>query len=293
MLAGMARDEGPNTTRDEPAGARAAPRFIPEKYTPKIAAWFRRYARRKIDKSFFAVRLARGSFDPRSVEPTRPLVIALTHASWWDPLLSMALQDRWAPTRRPMGPMEADQLERFGIFRRVGIFGVEPNDPASLEAMRAHVLRVFEAEAPAVLWLTPQGSFADPRAPLVVRPGMAAIAAGQADPGVVCVAVEYAFWVDQKPEIFLSVREARLNGAEASTTAWQRAIVAAFEDARADVARRVIDRDPDAFEIIMGKGVAKTNIVWDLIMRLRGQSGSIEPRRGAPRRERAESGDRP
>jgi len=258
-------------------------RFIPDRYTPWFGGWFRRYSLRKLAKSFFAVRTTKDSYDLREAPADRPLIVALTHAAWWDPLLSMALHELYRPESRPTGPMDADQLERFGVFKRVGVFGVDPTDPASLEAMRAHVLKLFEREPGASLWLTPQGAFADPRAPLVVRPGMAAVAAAAEGVTVVTLAVEYAFWVDQKPEIFLCARRAEPE--RDSTAGWQRTIVAAFEDARSTLADKVIARDPDAFDTLIGGDKAKTNPLWDLVMKLRGKSGSIEPRAARARRE--------
>ncbi|MEO0482818.1 MAG: 1-acyl-sn-glycerol-3-phosphate acyltransferase [Planctomycetota bacterium] len=258
------------------ATSAGAPRFIPDRYLPWFAGWFRRYSVRKLTKSFFAVRTTKDSYDLASAPTDRPLIVALTHAAWWDPLLSMAMHELTRPQSRPTGPMDADQLERFGVFRRVGVFGVDPADPASLEAMRAHVLKRFESDPGAALWLTPQGAFADPRAPLVVRPGMAAVAAAVEGVTVVTLAVEYAFWVDQKPEIFLCARRAEQE--RRSTAGWQRAIVASFEDARSSLAERVIARDPEAFDVLLGGDAVKTNPVWDLVLKLRGKSGSIEPR---------------
>ncbi|MEL7474402.1 MAG: hypothetical protein AAGK04_13875, partial [Planctomycetota bacterium] len=140
-------------------------------------------------------------------------------------------------------------------------------------------------EPDAALWITPQGEFADVRTELRVRPGVAAMAASLDNPVVIALAVEYAFWVDQKPEIFLHARRAELSeelGAEPSTTSWQRAVVGALDEARSTLASRVAARDPEPFEIVIGKGEAKTIPLWDTVMKLRGHSGSIEAkRRGA------------
>ena len=266
-----------------PASATDGVRFIPDNYIPWFGGWFRRYSVRKLAKSFFAVRTTTDSYDLAEAPADRPMIVALTHAASWDPLLSMALHELYRSESRPTGPMDADQLERFDVFKRVGVFGVDPADPASLEAMRTHVLKLFDDEPGASLWLTPQGAFADPRAPLVVRPGMAAVAAAAEGVTVVTLAVEYAFWVDLKPEIFLCARRAEPD--RTSTAGWQRAIVAAFEDARTNLADKVIARDPEAFDVLLGGDAVKTNPVWDLVMKLRGKSGSIEPRAARAKRE--------
>lgn len=254
-------------------------KLIPGRYSPRFAAGFGWYTRRLIAKSFHAVRLARGS--DRALRDIGihdgPVIIALSHASWWDPLIAVLLGRTFMPDRAGCAPMDATQLRKFGFFRRLGLFGIDPDAPESLEAMRGYVEARFRENPRTTLWLTPQGRFADPRAEIVVRPGAAAIAATMLTCRVLTVAVEYAFWLDKKPEVFLRCVPV---GAAGSTTAWQRAIVAAMRENAAALAGLVIARDPAAFEVLLGSG-AGINPVYDAWLRAKGASAAIDSTRVA------------
>ena len=47
--------------------------------------------------------------------------------------------------------MDREQLERFRFFRRIGMFGIDPDDPESLEAMRTYVIDAFRERSRTML----------------------------------------------------------------------------------------------------------------------------------------------
>ncbi len=250
--------------------------------TPKawFLRWFEKYSRKKLRKSFFAVRgtpgLAQALRDFGA--HAGPVLVVATHSSWWDPIVGLALLGMYMPERTVRAPMDIDQLRRFGFFRGVGIFGVDPDNPNSLAAMSDYALEYFRTDPRPTLWVTPQGRFADPRTTVRVRPGAAALAARAGDGlRVLAIAMEYAFWADQKPELFLNA--APVEPDRASTTGWQRAIVSTMQLCSDELAARVIARDPTGFVNLLGGEDAKTNPMWDLLLRVRGQTGGIDPTR--------------
>jgi hypothetical protein len=90
----------------------------------------------------------------------------------------------------------------------------------------------------------------------------------------VALAVEYGFWVDQKPEVF--VRAEPIDCAEGGTIAWQKRIVTAMRANQAALAQLVRARDAAAFEPFAPSFRAKvsgTNPVYDLWLRLTGRGG--------------------
>lgn len=254
-------------------------RATPRRGFARVFAW---YARRLLRSRFHRVRMTpegRGLLRGLDGE-TAPLIICCTHVSWWDPLVGLDLQRELLPSRAAFSPMDADQLRRFAFFRKVGLFGIDPDDPASLGAMTSYVSELASAHPRLTLALTPQGRFADPREPVRIRPGAAALAARLERTRVVCVAIEYAFWQDQKPEVFVHAVESR--PVAASTASWQRAIAAGMQAAADELARRVIARDPGGFEILLGAAMGRAtaaNPVHGLWLALRGRSGEIESRR--------------
>lgn len=208
-----------------------------------------------------------------------PLIALLSHASWWDPLVGLLVWRRLLPARDLRMPMDAGQLARFGFFKRLGVFGIDPDDPGSLEAMRRYTLDHFETGTRPTLGLTPQGRFTDPREPVRLRPGAAAIAAASPRATeVVSIAVEYCFWQDQRPEILVAATRCPRPAGPASTTAWHRAMTDSFADATTRLAAASVARDPDAFDELSG-GHGRIHPVMDAWLRLTGRGGGISARR--------------
>lgn len=254
-------------------------RATPRPGFARVFAW---YARRLLRSRFHRVRATTGTrqlLHALDADP-RPLVICCTHSSWWDPLVGLVLQRELLPSRAAFSPMDAAQLRRFAFFRKVGLFGIDPDHPASLAAMTDYVAELAGAHDRFTLALTPQGRFADPRERVRVRPGAAAVAARLRGARVLCVAVEYAFWQDQKPEVFVHAAEALADAP--STAAWHRAIGAGMQAAADELAARVIARDPGALEILLGAPSGRAtaaNPLHGLWLALRGRSGEIAARR--------------
>ncbi len=262
--------------------------LVPARTSIRFRRYFARYALRLLKRRFHAARILRGDGEKLASLNTldEPVIALQSHASWWDPLIALVIWNRYLSSRDLLMPMDAQQLARFGFFRRLGVFGIDPEDPASLEAMRRYVLERFGDErSRPTLGLTPQGRFTDPREPMRLRPGAAAIAAASSrPPRVVAVAIEYPFWQDQRPEalVAVSVCDPPASAPSRPSTAdWHRSMTAAMADAGERLRTAAIERSPDAFEPIDRRlgGETRINPVMDAWLRLRGRSGGIEARR--------------
>ena len=178
---------------------------VPPTISRSLLGFFRHIVRGYFRRSFHGVRI-RGAEQMSGV--TGPLIVYANHSSWWDPMVSILLAEKLLPGRRHYAPMDARALERYGILKKLGIFGV------ALDSARGAVqfLRTGEVilRGGGVLWVTPQGRFADARErPLVFKPGMAMLA-GRLEDGctVLPLAIEYPFWNERTPECLLQVGEA-------------------------------------------------------------------------------------
>gem|GEM_PF-212623 len=207
-----------------------------------------------------------------------PVLVVLHHTSWWDPLIGLLVSHKLAPGRVHMAPMDIAQLQNFKFLTRLGAFGINPDDPATKDVLLEYVRGYFASTAHPTLWITPQGRFCDPRRPLVIRPGAAAIAACTPAVRVVSVALEYAFWLDQSPEAFVRIATVTppLGSPSASTTAWHRCILQSMEANASELARSVIARDPAGFTPLIGAGSAKINPMYDLWKKMTGQRNVID-----------------
>ena len=253
--------------------------LIPARSSDRFTGFFLRYVRRLLRRRFHAVRLADEGADVLASlgARSRPAIILLNHGSWWDPILACFLSGRLVPRRPGLAPMDRDQLERFGFFRRIGMFGIDPDDAESLEAMRAYVIDAFRSDPRTILWLTPQGRFTDVREPIRIRPGAAAIAAAVGDVDVISISIEYAFWQESRAEAL--VRCVRVDPPEvASTAGWHRVMTEAMQSNADELARLVRARAVEPFTMLIGDR-ARTSFFYDLMLRLRGRGGEIEARR--------------
>ena len=127
-------------------------------------------------RQFHSVRVDRSGLPP-VLDPGAPAVVYLNHSSWWDPLLMMWLGANAYPGREQYGPIEASQLQRYGFFKHLGVFGVEKGTASGARNFLRNG-RELRSRRGAMLWLTPQGRFADVRErPVRFAPGLAHLAA--------------------------------------------------------------------------------------------------------------------
>lgn len=270
----------------DPAGPNT---LIPHRRDDRFVALFAWYSRRLVRREFNALRLEATSADALLAlnQSPRPLLVAMNHSSWWDPLVGLLLARAFLPNRSPIAPMDRAQLARFQFMRRLGLFGIDPDDPASLPVLIRCVADHFATAPSPTVWITPQGEFSDPRNPVRLRPGAAAIAARTEAPGcdVLSIAVEYAFWQHKRPEIFVRAQAVTPDGP--STTDWHRAIQSTMQSNADALAALVSTRDPSPFVSLLGDAAPATNPVYDLWLRLRGRSGKLTT--GRERRARLTS----
>lgn len=249
----------------------------PDRWSPRFAAFFGWYAERLFRGRFHSVRLAPGSAEALVgvAACPGPALVAMNHASWWDPMVAVLLWRRFFPRRSNLSPMEAAQLRRFGFMRRLGIFGIDPDDPASLQAMGTHVARRLRELPRPVVILTPQGRFVDARLPVEPRPGAAALLSANAGMRAWSVAIEYGFWSDAKPEVF--VRAVPVTTPEdVRVTGWQRALRDAMQANQCALTQAVQARDPAAFEVLVGATAARVHPVYDAWLSASGRGRGID-----------------
>lgn len=251
--------------------------LIPARHDPRFARVFAWYNRRLVGKRFHRVLACADTLElAREMNQHEgPLLIVLNHSSWWDPLIVFALADAILPSRVGIAPMDRAQLERFAFFRRLGMFGIDPDEPASLEAMRSYALGFLAEHPRATLAITPQGRFVDPRVSIRNRPGIASIAAGAGpDVRVLSIAFEYAFWEDKRAEVLVRFASVR-TPTESTTASWHRAIEGEMQRNSDELARVVIARAPSAFVPVLGGRGARINPIYDAWLRLRGKGAAI------------------
>jgi 1-acyl-sn-glycerol-3-phosphate acyltransferase len=220
-------------------------------------SFFRRIARGYFRRHFRAIRIS-GTIP----NLTGQLIIYANHSSWWDPMVSVMLAWKLLPTRKHFAPMDASALQRYGILKHIGIFPVEMNSARGAAQFLRTSLTVL-AEG-GVLWITPQGRFADNRErPLQFKPGLAALAA-RVPSGctLLPLAIEYPFWDERLPEALLQFgTPIHISGgtAEEIEPRLKQALLETMETLQ----EKAIARNPAAFEILQ-QGSAGTGGFYSL-----------------------------
>lgn len=168
------------------------------RFSPRAFRWFAIYLDRYLRRRFAAVRVAADGLPQLPAD--RPAIVYSNHPSWWDPMLYMLLAARLLPGREGYGPMDAEMLERYGVLRRFGVFPVEQGTRrGAAQFLRAS--RTVLARPGAMLWLTAEGRFRDPRErPVRLLPGVAHLVDVAPDALLVPLALEYPFWNESAPE---------------------------------------------------------------------------------------------
>ncbi len=235
--------------------------------SPRFWRWFGRYARRYIARHFDALRVMRD--DPPPAPADKAMVIYSNHPSWWDPMCAIALAQLRYARRAHYAAIDAAMLEKYGVFKKLGFFGVEQDSRRGAAMFLRTAQRIAERRD-SVLWVTAQGAFTDVRQrPIVLRPGVAHLAR-RVDALLVPVAVEYCFWNERLPNILLRFGEPIDTAAHAGddVAAWQRRLTAALTGAADRLAGAAIARDPAAFDTLI-VGRAGTSVIYDAWRRLR------------------------
>jgi 1-acyl-sn-glycerol-3-phosphate acyltransferase len=264
--------------RDErPAGNSA---LVPP--SRRVLASFAGYLHWYIGRHFHAMRLANGDRFPTAAGP---LIVYANHASWWDPLSFIVISRHFLPDASHYAPMDAVSLKHYGMFRKLGLFAVEPGTPrGAAQFLRA--ARQILSTPNSVLWVTPEGRFTDMRTrPAVFRPGLAALVARTGACTLVPLAFEYTFWDERLPEILISCGEAIKvpDGHLHSAAEWSGQLAAALVAPPDELAALSKLRDPALFTTILSGrvGIGGVYDAWKKLLALlsgrvyEGSHGSI------------------
>ncbi|MDQ6809354.1 MAG: lysophospholipid acyltransferase family protein [Verrucomicrobiota bacterium] len=238
-----------------------------------LLTWFTWYSKRYLRRHFHSLRISRAGLPPR--DSTAPLVIFSNHASWWDPLLWLALKAEFFPDRRAFSPINDAALQRYKILSALGFFGVEQ----ATRRGAIQFLRTADAilsEPGNIVALTPQGRFADPRErPPRFEAGLGHLATRVRGAVFVPMASEFVFWEERLPEILVRfgapVATDDIRDADSATLLFEQQLEAVQDALAAEVERR----QPDDFRTIL-RGAGGQGGVYDwyraVKARLRGET---------------------
>lgn len=243
---------------------------------PRMVSFFARYFDRYFRRHMNALRLARWG-EPPALSDDAPVVLYTNHPAWWDAALYILLADRHFGARQNYAPIDAQMLEKYGFFGRMGAYGVDLESPKGARDFLSASADIL-ARDDAAIWVAAQGRFMDVRArPLDLKPGISRLVEIAPHAQYIPVAIEYDFWEQRGGEAFVAYGDV-LSGADLVDME-REARRQHLEDALTRVADRlsgdVITRDPARFEALI-EGKAGVGGIFDftkrIIARFRGES---------------------
>ncbi len=233
-------------------------------------------------RRFHAVRLSRTGLPDGFAG--RPLIVYGNHPAWWDPALYILLCVKLFPDRLGYGPMDAKALGNYGVFERMGVFGIALDSPRGAAQFLSTSLRILSDPA-SVLWITAEGEFADiRRRPLRLRPGIAHLARRVPGAIILPLAVEYTFWNESRPEALVRFGQPIEAGRHRSVAEWTDYLESELARSMDTLAAESIQREPGLFRTLL-RGGAGVGGIYDLYRRSR---ALIAGRRFDPRHEQRE-----
>ncbi|WP_201859779.1 lysophospholipid acyltransferase family protein [Microvirga soli] len=163
-----------------------------------MVSTFRRYFTRHMN----ALRVA--SWGLPAVPQSGPIIIYSNHPAWWDAAIYILAADHFFPDYESYAPIDAAMLKQYGVFGRIGAFGVDLDSPRGAAEFLRTSAEILSSPTHA-LWVTAQGRFSDVRErPLGLKAGVARLPELAPDCTVIPLAIEYGFWLERGAEAFLA-----------------------------------------------------------------------------------------
>ncbi|MCC7373541.1 MAG: lysophospholipid acyltransferase family protein [Verrucomicrobiales bacterium] len=249
--------------------------------SPWLINLFARYTRWYLRRHFHNLRLSTEGWLP-DTDNGIPKVIYLNHASWWDPLICLHLWRQSFRSHRAYAPIDAQALAKYPFFKRLGFFGVESDSHRGAAAF-LRVAGDITSNPWSILWITPQGRFADVRErPIQFKQGLGHLAARMSRRPTaslhpphapdrlqfIPLAIEYTHWHERLPEVLLrfgSPIEVTRDGAETrDATTWSHHFEHQLEHTMEALSAQACRRDPAKFlNLLNGQtGVGGFYDVW-------------------------------
>jgi 1-acyl-sn-glycerol-3-phosphate acyltransferase len=159
-----------------------------------MVSTFRRYFARHMN----ALRIAQWGL-PAS-PPSGPVIVYSNHPAWWDAAVYILTAETLFPGYESYAPIDAAMLKQYGVFGRIGAFGVDLGTARGAAAFLKAGEEILSAPNRA-LWITAQGRFSDVRErPVGLRSGIAHLIERAPECTILPLGIEYSFWAERGAE---------------------------------------------------------------------------------------------
>ncbi len=142
-----------------------------------------------------------------------PIIICANHSSWWDGYVAALVERHLGLDAYLM--MEEPQLRRYFFFRWAGCFSVDRHNARSAIKTIQYAASLLKGHPGRFVWLFPQGKIVpNDHRPLIFFSGAAHIAKAAAPALLYPVATRIEYMAEQYPNLYISMGEPMLIGAQ-------------------------------------------------------------------------------
>lgn len=262
-LKGVSLKDATHTTASSSQAAAPA-----ELLVPKSAEWFlggfHSFLRPYLRRHFQTIALDRESRPQAAFAANAPLIVYANHPSWWDPLVAHFLHRTLFPGRHFFAPIDSAALEQYGVFEKLGFYGVQLSTVAGAAAFLKKSLSILSQHDTAI-WITPEGRFADPRDDTAeLMPGLAHLCRRSDRAIVLPLALEYVFWDERLPVCLGSLGKPLRCGdhPDWSKPDWARHLTMELRNAQQRLAELSMQRNAAPFDHLL-RGVSGGGWIYD------------------------------
>ncbi len=164
--------------------------------SPHLLRVVRWWARRELGRSFDGLYVG-GLEAAQQLCHAHPTLVVTNHASWWDALVGIALDEALGTAGYAL--MDAENLCRISLFTRLGGIPLDRQSPARLRAGLRAAAALLDRPGRAV-WILPQGHHRPAHLrPLGFQPGVRLLARLAPQAAVLPVGLQYAFGETHRP----------------------------------------------------------------------------------------------
>lgn len=141
--------------------------------------------------------------------PNKPLIIYANHSSWWDGLVLFEILKSQEFDSYVL--MEEKQLKNLKLFRRIGAFSIDRENPRKAFESINYALKILNSEKNKTLLIFPQGEIkVNDKRPISFYNGISYLIEKLNEGYLVPCSIRYEFIKDFKPDIFVKFGELEL-----------------------------------------------------------------------------------
>ena len=209
------------------------------------------YTKRMVAKQFISFGVQDELLRDAKIEDDTPIIAYANHASWWDPIAAMLLQDNYFSNRTFYAPIDAIALEKYRVMSKLGFYGVRMESFEGASAFLRLTKAILKSKS-VTIWITPEGKFVDARDhSLPLMPGLSHLASKVPEAVLLPTTFEYGFWDESRPQIFARFG-APIRASEIRTKSeWNDLLTARLRQTQAELAQSVQKRDPGEFQYLI------------------------------------------